>query len=297
MDKALAEIVSKLPKKITQMFSTVSGENLQEIRFRVGQPSMLYYSDRKSYLGKNGECSQGDAFVFENSDIEEVVANFCQHSVYAYSENIKDGFITLSGGHRVGIGGRAVANKDGISNLTEFSSVNIRIAREYKDSAKEIVAVLMEKERIYNTIIIAPPGAGKTTILRDIARRMSQNYKVTIIDERFEIAAQRLGASQFDIGLETDVLSGFSKSDGITHALRSLSPDVIICDEIGSRDDVISLENILKGGCKIITTMHGYSIKEAKEKKCELMSLFEMAVLLHKENGKPEVAKCIKLWE
>ncbi len=297
MDKALSEIVSKLPKKIAQMFSSVSGENLQEIRFRVSQPAMLYYSNRKSYLGKNGECSQGDAFVFEILDIEEVVANFCQHSVYAYSENIKDGFITLPGGHRVGIGGRAVVNKDGISNLAEFSSVNIRIAREYKGSAKEIIAMLKEEKRIYNTIIIAPPGAGKTTVLRDIARSMSQNHKVAVIDERFEIAAQRLGVSQFDIGPETDVLSGFSKSNGITHALRSLSPDVIICDEIGSSEDVISLENILKGGCKIITTMHGYSIEEAKEKKCELMSLFEVAVQLHKENGKPEVSRCIKLWE
>jgi len=297
MDKALAEIVSKMPKRIAQMVSSVSGENLQEIRFRVSQPAMLYYSDRKSYLGKNGESSRCDAFVFENSDIEEVVANFCQHSVYAYSENIKDGFITLSGGHRVGIGGRAVINKDGIYNLTEFSSVNIRIAREYKDSAKEIVPMLCDNGRIYNTIIIAPPGAGKTTILRDIARRISQTLKVTVIDERFEIAAQRLGIAQFDIGLETDVLSGFSKSDGITHALRSLSPDVIICDEIGTAKDVVSLENILKGGCKIITTMHGYSIEEAKEKKRELMLLFEIAVLLKRENGKPEVSKCIKLWE
>ena len=297
MDKALAEIVSKLPKEIAQMLSLISGKNLQEIRFRVSRPAMLYYSDRKSYLGIRGECSCDDAFVFGSADIEEVVANFCQHSVYAYSENIKDGFITLPGGHRVGIGGRAVVNKEGISNLTEFSSVNIRIAREYKDSAKEIIAMLKEEQRIYNTIIIAPPGAGKTTVLRDIARRMSQNYKVTVIDERFEIAAQRLGVSQFDIGLETDVLSGFSKSDGITHALRSLSPDVIICDEIGTAKDVVSLENILKGGCKIITTMHGYSIQEAKDKKRELMSLFEVAVLLHKENGKPEVLQCIKLWE
>lgn len=297
MDKAIDEIASKLPKKIKEMIFKIESENLQEIRFRADRPSMLYYSDRKSYLGSDGECSFNDAVVFGSRDIEDIVTSFCQHSVYAYSENIKDGFITLTGGHRVGIGGRAVAGKDGIFNLVEFSSVNIRIAREYKDSAKDIIAKLSKDKRIYNTIIIAPPGAGKTTVLRDIARRMSQKFKVSIIDERFEIAAQRLGVSQFDIGLETDVLSGFSKSAGIKHALRSLSPDVIICDEIGTEEDVFSIKNILKGGCKIITSMHGYSIEEAKEKKYELMSLFEVAVLMHKENGKPGVLKCVRLWE
>ena len=297
MDKAIEEIISKLPKEIGLMIAKVKGDNLQEIRFRTGRPAMLYYSDRKSYLGKSGECKQNEAVVSVSTDIEELVTNFCQHSVYAFSDNIKEGFITLPGGHRVGIGGRAVLNNGKIFNLTEFSSVNIRIAREYKDSAKTIVDNLIDKNKILNTIIIAPPGAGKTTILRDLARIISENYKVTIIDERFEIASQRQAVSQFDIGLETDVLSGFSKSEGITHALRSLSPDVIICDEIGTTDDVVSIENILKGGCKIITTMHGYSIEEALKKKAGLMSLFEMAVLLDKKNGKPEVCKCSRLWE
>ncbi len=297
MDKAMAEITSKLPQKIKAMTDRILGENLCEIRFRINSPSMLYYSDKKTYLGITGECKEKDAFIPALSDIEEIITHFCQHSVYAYSENIKNGFITLPGGHRVGIGGRAVMSGDKILNLCEFSSVNIRIAREYKESAKEIIGLLTDKTRVYNTIIIAPPGAGKTTILRDIARRLSQNYKVSIIDERFEIASQRMGASQFDIGYQTDVLSGFSKSDGIKHALRSLSPDVIICDEIGTDEDVFCIKNILKGGCKIITTMHGYSIDEANKKKRELMSLFEVGILLDKQNGKPEVRECIRLWE
>lgn len=297
MDKAMAEITSKLPKKFKAMLDDISGENLHEIRFRINLPTMLYYSYKKAYLGSNGECSYDEAYICSGCDIEEIVSNFCRHSVYAYTENINDGFITLPGGHRVGIGGRAVMSKDKIFNLCEFSSVNIRIAREYKDSAKNIIKMLMKEKRIYNTIIIAPPGAGKTTVLRDIVRCISQQCKVTVIDERFEIASQRMGVSQFDMGIETDVLSGFSKKEGIKHALRSLSPDVIICDEIGSNEDVFSIETILKGGCKIITTMHGYSIDEAIHKKKELMSLFEVAVLLDKENGKPEVRECIRLWE
>lgn len=297
MDKALGEITSELPEKVKMMTDRISGENLQEMRFRVELPAMLYYSDRKSYLGKTGECGLEDAFIPSADEIAELVTNFCHHSVYAFSDNIKEGFITLPGGHRVGIGGRAVISGGELINLREFSSVNIRIAREFKESAKNIVHIIKEENRIYNTIIIAPPAAGKTTVLRDIARRLSQDIKVTVIDERFEIAAQRMGVSQFDIGIQTDVLSGFSKSEGIKHALRSLSPDVIVCDEIGSNEDVLSVETILKGGCKIITSMHGYSVEEALKNKRELMSLFEIAILLDKENGKPGVKKCIRLWE
>ena len=297
MDKAFEEIKEKLPKKIKDMVEKISTKNLQEIRFRSSRPTMLYYADKKTYLGQYGESDFDDAFVSDTADIEELLSGFCQHSVYAYSENIRDGFLTLPGGHRVGIAGRAVVNNDKLSNLSEFSSLNIRIAREYKNSSEKVVNMLKNGERIFNTIIIAPPGAGKTTLIRDIARKMSEDYKVTIIDERYEIAAQRRGVAQFDIGLQSDVLSGFSKSDGIKHALRSLSPDVIICDEIGADKDISSIQSLLKGGCKIITTMHGYSIEEAKEKKNELMSLFEMAVMLHKVNGKPEVEKCIRLWE
>ena len=294
VDKALSEVTCKLPKNLAEKMNKIKHTNLQEIRFRTSCPVMLYYSDRKSYLGNAGECACSEAMICSSRDIEEIVANFCEHSVYAYTENIKEGFITLPGGHRVGIGGRAVGNSEEVLNLTDFSSVNIRIAREYKDSAKDVADIIQDGERIYNTLIIAPPGAGKTTLLRDIARRISENFKVTIIDERFEIAAQRQGVAQFDVGMQTDILSGISKTNGIRHALRSLSPDVIVCDEIGNKEDLVSVENILKGGCKIITTMHGYSIEEAQKKWHEMISLFEVLVLMHKENGKPEVVKCLK---
>ena len=295
MDKAMKEIISKLPTEIGEKLSLCEHKNLQEIRFRVMRPAMLYYGDRKSFLGNNGESDIKSAIILTVTDIEKIVANFCRNSVYAYFEDIKGGFVTLSGGHRVGIAGRAVKTCDTISNITEFSSVNIRIARQYNGSCKNCIDFIKSDGRIKNTVIISPPGCGKTTILRDIARTLGEEHKVSIIDERFEIAAQNRGVPQFDIGTETDVLSGFSKKDGITHALRSLSPDVIICDEIGTKEDVISIENILKGGCKIITSMHGYSIEEAMKMKKELISLFEVVVMLKKVDGKPEVEKCINL--
>lgn len=294
MDKAICEIVSKLPEEIGQKISLISHKNLQEVRMRVNRPVMLYYSDRKSYLGSHGECEKDKAIISTASDIENIVTTLCENSVYAHTEDIKEGFITLEGGHRVGLGGRAVGKRTQISNICDFSSVNIRIAREYIGCADICINNLEEDGRILNTIIIAPPNAGKTTLLRDIARQLSYKYKVAIIDERREIASVRYGIPQFDIGLETDVLSGFSKGDGITHALRSLSPDVIVCDEIGTKEDVLSIHNILKGGCKIISTMHGYSIEEGRQKQEELLSLFETVILMHKKYGKPEVRECLR---
>lgn len=289
LDKIMEEILTTLPLKINGILSEYSFENLQEIRFRSGRPIMLYYSDKKIPV----EDTQKN--IPEACDISEIVANFCRNSVYAHWEDIKEGFITLPGGHRVGIGGRAVRTGGEHSGLTDFSSVNIRIARQYKDSALPCMKHIICDDKILNTVIISPPGVGKTTLLRDITRLLASSYKVTVIDERFEIAAVESGSPQFDIGIESDVLSGFTKSAGITLALRSLSPDVIICDEIGTEKDRIAIENILKGGCKIITSMHGYSIKEALEKKPDLMKFFDTAVLLCKNKGKPEVKECINL--
>ncbi len=297
MDKIVEEILTTLPGRIGEKLAGCSFENLQEIRFRAGRPAMLYYSDRKSYLYNSASGEIHGAFIPESSDISEIVSNFCRNSVYAYWEEIKEGFITLPGGHRVGIGGRAVRSGGEITGISDFSAVNIRIAREYKDSARPCLKYIVKDKRILNTVIISPPGVGKTTLLRDITRLLASSYKVTVIDERFEIAAEEAGKPQFDIGAEADVLSGFTKSAGITHALRSLSPDVIVCDEIGIDSDRVAIESILKGGCKIITSMHGYSIKEAVAKKPELMKLFDVAVLLFKDKGKPEVKECINLQE
>lgn len=297
MDKAIKEIISKLPNKIGEKLSYIQYENLQEIRMRVNRPIMLYYSDRKVYLGNTGECTFKEAIIPTYKDIENIVTCFCENSVYAYTDNIKEGFITLPGGHRVGLGGRAVVNRAQISNLCDFSSVNIRIAREYIGISDVCIKKIADGGKILNTIIIAPPNAGKTTLLRDISRKLSYGYKVVIIDERQEIASVRCGVPQFDIGLETDVLSGFSKNDGITHALRSLSPDVIVCDEIGTEEDILSVKSILKGGSKIITTMHGYSVEEAYLKHKQLISLFDVVVLMDRKNGRPEVCKCLRQQE
>jgi len=282
VDKAREEIISKLPAEIGECLRKYSWENLQEIRFRAGRPAMLYYGDKTLILKKES---------FGIKDIEKLLGNFCRNSLYAYCDDIKQGFITIPGGHRIGISGRAVYANGNLLNITSYSGVNIRIAREYKNSADACIKYIEERKRIFNTIIISPPGGGKTTLLRDIARRLGENHKVTIVDERSEIAAQDMGVPQFDVGLQTDVLDGFTKTEGILHALRSLSPDVIITDEIGTKDDILAIESILKGGCKIVTSIHGYNLDEIKQKKGEFISLFDIAIILEKR----EVKECLKI--
>ncbi len=282
MDKALREITSLMLPEMAEIFEKSSSKNLQEIRIRANRPVMLYYNHR---IKKKLDTS------FTASEIEKLVASFCSNSVYAYTHSIKDGFITLAGGHRVGVVGRALYKDGRLFNITSFSGVNIRIAREHIGCAEKFLPFIYNGEKIKNTLIISPPSGGKTTCLRDIARLLGSRYKVTIVDERSEIAAMNKGEPQFDIGVSTDVLDGFSKTDGIIHALRSLSPDVIITDEIGTADDVVAIKNIIKSGSKIITSIHGENLEEVRRKKEELISLFDVAVVLKQ----CEVEECINL--
>ena len=284
MDKAIVEITSLMSEKCAEIFKDCDTENLQEILIRVNRPVMLYYAGHT-------HCMKG--MTFSGVEIEEMVYNFCRNSVYAYTDSIRDGFITLPGGHRAGIAGRAVYRDKKLSNIASFSGVNIRIAKEHIGCAEKLLPFIYKEEKIKNTLIISPPSGGKTTILRDIARLLGSRHRVTIVDERSEIAAMNNGKPQFDIGASTDVLDAFLKTDGIVHALRSLSPEVIITDEIGTQEDILAIKNILKSGSKIITSIHGESFYEIRRKKEELLSFFDVAVVMKK----CEVEECINLWE
>lgn len=299
MDKVQKEIVSRLLPVYQNVLMSCSFSGLCEIRFRVGQPIILYYNNRMVYLSKFGGVTNvmDDALFPSQKDIASMIHIFCKGSVYAYQEEIKGGFITVCGGHRIGISGRAVLENGKLIYIDSFSGINIRIAREYPCCADACIPSILFQNRILNTILISPPGVGKTTFLRDIARQLSSQYKVVIVDERSELAACLQGVPQFDIGVQTDVLDAFPKAVGIIHAMRSLSPDVIITDEIGTKEDLAAITELLKGGCKIVTSMHGYSIEEAITKKEALMKLFDTAILLEKKNGVVEVRKCLNLWE
>ncbi len=296
MDKVRTEILPKFPLFYQERLAGCSFLDLCEIRFRAQRPVMLYYHNRNGFLSVHGGETnrRDDAVIAGQEDIACIVNAFCKGSVYAYQNYLKDGFIPLCGGHRIGISGKAVMDGERMIHVEEFSGINIRIAREFIGSADGCMPHIFHDCQLLNTVIISPPGYGKTTILRDIARQLSKDYKVVIVDERYELAATSKGVPQFDIGDQTDVLDGFPKSIGMLHALRSLSPDVIVTDEIGTEADLRAIDALLKGGCKIVTSMHGYSLDEALLKKRKLMEQFDTAILLGKIHGIPEVVQCRK---
>ena len=207
-------------------------------------------------------------------DIILIIEKICENSVYAYRNQICKGFITIKGGHRVGITGTAVCDNEKIINLKNITSLNFRIAKQIIGCSNKILKEIidMENQTVYNTLIISPPGKGKTTILRDTIRNISNGIKefnfkgmiCGVVDERGEIAAIHNGIPQNDIGIRTDVIENITKSKGIKMLIRSMAPEVIACDEIGSKEDVEAIKEAMNSGVKGIFTMHGRTMEDIK---------------------------------
>ena len=273
---------------------------VQEIRLRVNRPIALCTPEDTYYITKNGCLTNTplDSAMLSvcQKELFEVFNNICNYSVYARQNEIKNGFITLRGGHRAGICGTAVFDNNRISNIRDISSINIRIANEHINCSK----VLLEKIKLFDggLLICGAPCSGKTTVLRDIARLLSTEYKrkIAVIDSRSEIAGTYKGVYQKDIGL-SDVLDGYSKTDGFSHAIRCLSPDTIICDEIGSDDDVISVENAINSGVSVIATVHCSNKRELlrKESIKKLLKLrgFDTVVFLDSRKNAGKILQMV----
>ena len=298
--KELNVILTKLP------FSYK--EKIEEIRLRNNNPLTISCEGKDYFIREDGEVSINikEGFIVLEKHIYSTFQIFSNYSVYAYQEEMKNGYITIKGGHRVGIGGKIVYGPKGIETIKNISSLNIRVAREKKNISNHIIPYLIDSNKeFYNTLIISSPQCGKTTLLRDIVRNLSNGYgvenrsgfKVSIVDERSEIAGMYKGAAQNDIGIRTDVLDGCLKSDGIMMAIRSMSPDIIAVDEIGGRKDVEAIHEALRAGIKLIATIHGYSIEELKEKRSmeELFKerIFERFIILDRSKGVGTIRKII----
>lgn len=267
------EILRYFPNKIYQIFSNLLQENpkvaneLQEIRIRVDKPIILKLREKDIILQYN----------ILQTEILQIVERLCENSIYAYKNQICEGFITIKGGHRVGLTGSCVIENGKITNIKYISSLNIRIAREIKNCSTRILREIIdiENKTIYNSIIVAPPGRGKTTILRDIIRRLSDGIEEInfrgktcgIVDERGEIAAMFKGTPQNDVGIRTDVIENVSKNKGIHMLIRTMAPEIIACDEIGSKEDVEAIHYALYSGVKGIFTMHGKNVEDIKNNK------------------------------
>lgn len=257
-------------------------EGLEEIRVRVGQPMEFFYGEGSQYLGiENGTCIfvkeqerwQGrELYLMSMQDIAEMMSYISNYSLYAYKEEIRQGYITIEGGHRVGLAGGVAMEQGKLAGICHVSFLNIRVAHERRDCAGEILPYIRQKGRIYSTLLFSEPGAGKTTLLRDCIRLLStgtqgvQGAKVCVVDERSEIAACHLGIPQNDLGPRTDVLDGAGKAEGMLMLLRSMSPQILAVDELGGEEDFAAVEQAIYAGCRVIGTVHAGSVEELARK-------------------------------
>ena len=250
-------------------------EQLQEIRLRVGKPLVIIQGGKEHILPDKKSTSR----YITKEELRETMEYISNYSLYAYEHEMKQGFITIEGGHRVGMAGKAIIEGNKVKNLKYISSINIRVSHEVIGCADRIMPHITYHKQVVHTLIISPPRCGKTTLLRDIIRQISDGCQWTtgctvgVVDERSEIAGCYLGVAQNQMGMRTDILDCCPKAEGMIMMIRSMAPQVIAVDEIGTGDDVHAVEYAMHCGCKMLTTVHGYSMEEIRKKP-----LFEQMV-------------------
>ncbi len=269
MQQSFMDVCRYLPINIRTVMEEIGRNNpfpIQEMRLRINQPLSIVAGGQNLFITKQGEItiSPSVGLKITADDIQHVFMCACQNSVYAYHNQLQNGYITLHGGHRMGLAGHIVYDHDTIHTIRDLSSLSIRIADEKRGCSHAILPYLVHNNVIRSCAIISPPGGGKTTILRDIARHMSvQGHRVCIIDERGEIAGSRQGMPGYDLGPACDVLDGCHKRDGLQWALRCLSPSVMIVDELGDNGEAQAVLQGINGGVATIFSLHAANIHQA----------------------------------
>lgn len=294
-------ILSFMPQGIRRYMYNINLDGACEIHMRLGKPLVIHYSDGCFYINEKGNLTTlpSRALKVTRAHINEALEIAADSSIYSVSDEIKNGYLTIAGGHRIGITGTAVIKEDKVSFIKNISGLNYRLAREVQGAADSVMPIITKGNIVRNTLIISPPGAGKTTMLRDIARQLSYKaYRVSVVDERREIAAMFEGRSAFDLGFSTDVLEGVDKAEGMIMVLRSMSPDVIITDEIGKQADIDALEKITNSGAAVIASVHGRNIEMIKRRKDlrNMLRFFDVIITLSRRGGAGHVEEAIEEW-
>lgn len=283
----MEDIIRILPAELARYMKDITFENITEIRLRVGQKARIRCIEKEESI----------EFIVSKEHLQEILKRVSINSIYAIQNNINLGYITAPGGNRIGITGEVVEEAGMIKNIKNISSMNIRVAHEVRDCSKDVIYKIYNDGAVLNTLIISPPGKGKTTMLRDIVRKLSDMGKnVGVVDERYEIANVYLGLPTMDIGKRSDVMSGIAKAQGINFMVRSMGLDVIATDEIGDSDDCLAIKNASKCGVKIIATAHGSETQDLPYELQELVdkNVFDLLVYLSEKIG--QIPKVVRVW-
>ena len=334
--KRIDNILIKLPEPMRDRIEKLPVQALQqleEIRIRTNTDTLLISGGREYSL-----CD-GDEITAEV--LEEILNRLLDYSYYAYEEELSRGYITIEGGHRVGICGRVTLENGQVHLIKDVSSLNIRRSREITGASEKILGAVLSPAKapaesvpnagisagcggekspvpsaisgacssaagcrrmvVRNTLIISPPKCGKTTMLRDLARNLSNaGFRIGICDERSEIAGCYDGKTSYDLGPRTDVLDGCPKADGILMLIRAMSPDVVMTDEIGKPEDAAAIRSALSAGVKIITTIHGSSFEDAAKSAVGSLitdHVFETLIFLSAQPVTGTVEKILRMPE
>ena len=299
--KSLDLIAEKLPERIGLPLLRARGAfegKATEIVLRAESPLCIYCSKQLFFLTENGcltdTAEAKNLIVSSNKEIEQIVLRLCDYSVYAYQYEINSGYITIGGGVRVGICGKAVMNEGKLINVRDIGTLSFRIARDIHHCADTL---LKKIDPLYGVLLCGVPGSGKTTMIRDMARQLSYHYRVSVLDERGELSAYSRGKMGFSLGL-SDVYAGYPKGLAANVAIRSMSPEIIVCDELGDKNDADMLLYSMRCGVSFIATVHAGSMDDLRRREITSQMIntgsFRYIVFLSSDS---EVGRVEKVYE
>lgn len=308
MPQPLMDLFPASLRTVLEKIPMQAAETLEEIRIREQRPLEISYGSRSSFVRADGTLSDDyrASFIPGREECRAFLERVTNHSLYAVEEELRRGFVTVPGGHRIGLAGRTVLDKGAVAHLRDIAGFNVRIARARFGFGVQVLPGMLDfkAKTIRHTLIVSPPQQGKTTLIRDIARCVSSGEwghpsaaawggrKVGVVDERSEIAASDRGVPTFDLGPRTDVLDACPKAEGIMMMVRSLSPEVIVVDEIGRPEDAAALNEAIHAGVRVLATAHASDLADvfARPVLAGLAAdgVFGCYVLLSRKGGKVE---------
>lgn len=289
--KQVLPLLGERPRRCLEEMAPGELAAAEEIRLRPGYNLLVRGGGKESWL----------PLVVTGEDLVETLNILSQYSYYAFTQQLARGYLTVAGGHRVGVAGRVTVSQGRVAAMAEAGSLNIRVARQLKGVGRGVFPWLFAQGQLLSTLILAPPGGGKTTLLRDLVRLISDEagLRVGVADERSELAGCYRGVPQLDVGCRTDVMDCCPRGQGLEMMLRSMGPQVVAADEIGRREDVRALEDVLAAGVAVLTTAHARDLAEAEQRPV-LRSLlregyFQRGIILQRQGGVPSVTEVVEL--